>query len=379
MNRSAPAGDSHSAGLALSSDSSSGWAGRRFGVLSTVVAWLIFLALLFGVFDYFVEKRINPNQNVATTEYQEGNHFRREISLYRNAYGHYVTSGTMVPYWQYEGQGIAARMSDQKGRRPIGLALIDSDLREGDQVEVEVRGKRHSAVVVPYHLRTEAPPLARPILADQLHPDHKAGYDLSEGQRKTRLLVEKALANTAWRQQDCINLIPSEQTPSRLTRLLSILDPVGRYAEHKPVTALDGHDVFYYQGTEFIAETEALLASEMRQFLGCREVETRLISGQMANTAVFSAMVDYLNRTDRRREPRRMRRVMNHHIIKGGHLSAQPMGALRDFVARDPRTEKPAVVNFPVMPEKLAASPRPGANTRLKRSRNALMLSLRSP
>jgi aminomethyltransferase len=40
---------------------------------------------------------------------------------------------------------------------------------------------------------------------------------------------------------------------------------------------------------------------------------------------------------------------MNHHIIKGGHLSAQPMGALRDFVARDPRTEKPAVVNFPVM------------------------------
>jgi aminomethyltransferase len=71
----------------------------------------------------------------------------------------------------------------------------------------------------------------------------------------------------------------------------------------------------------------------------------------MVNTAVFSAMVDYVNRTDRRREPRRMRRVMNHHIIKGGHLSAQPMGALRDFVARDPRTEKPAVVNFPVIPE----------------------------
>jgi aminomethyltransferase len=44
-----------------------------------------------------------------------------------------------------------------------------------------------------------------------------------------------------------------------------------------------------------------------------------------------------------------MRAVMNHHIIKGGHLSAQPMGALRDFVARDPRTEKPAVVNFPVL------------------------------
>ena len=69
----------------------------------------------------------------------------------------------------------------------------------------------------------------------------------------------------------------------------------------------------------------------------------------MANMAVFCAMVDYLNRDDRRAEPRRIRMVMNNHIIKGGHLSAQPMGALRDFVARDPRTERPAVVNFPVL------------------------------
>jgi aminomethyltransferase len=42
---------------------------------------------------------------------------------------------------------------------------------------------------------------------------------------------------------------------------------------------------------------------------------------------------------------------MNHHIIRGGHLSAQPMGALRDFVMRDPLTERPAVVNFPVLPD----------------------------
>ncbi len=37
--------------------------------------------------------------------------------------------------------------------------------------------------------------------------------------------------------------------------------------------------------------------------------------------------------------------------MKGGHLSSQPMGALRDFVARDPETESPAVVNFPVLPD----------------------------
>ena len=52
---------------------------------------------------------------------------------------------------------------------------------------------------------------------------------------------------------------------------------------------------------------------------------------------------------DRKAEPRRIRKVMNNHIGKGGHLSAQPMGALRDFVARDPRTEMPAVVDIPVL------------------------------
>ena len=89
----------------------------------------------------------------------------------------------------------------------------------------------------------------------------------------------------------------------------------------------------------------------MCRFLGAAEVETRLVSGQMANAAVFSALVDYLNRGNRKGEPRRMRMVMNNHIGKGGHLSAQPMGALKDFVAIDPRTDRPAVVNFPVLPE----------------------------
>ena len=89
----------------------------------------------------------------------------------------------------------------------------------------------------------------------------------------------------------------------------------------------------------------------MRRFLGAAEVETRVISGQMANAAVFSALVDYRNRWNRKGEPRRMRMVMNNHIGKGGHLSAQPMGALKDYVAIDPRTDRPAVVNFPVLPD----------------------------
>jgi aminomethyltransferase len=127
------------------------------------------------------------------------------------------------------------------------------------------------------------------------------------------------------------------------------MDPAFRYAEHRKSLAFYQADIFYYQGTRFIGEVERMLEDEMKKFLGCGEVETRLISGQMANTAVFSAMVDYINRGDRKQEPRRIRQVMNNHIGKGGHLSAQPMGALKDYVARDPRTERPAVVNFPVL------------------------------
>ena len=123
---------------------------------------------------------------------------------------------------------------------------------------------------------------------------------------------------------------------------------MNRYAEHKEIKAFSHEDVFYYQGTEFINEVETALNQAFREFFQCASVESRVISGQMANTAVFSAMVDYLNRADRKSEQRRMRKVMNNHIIKGGHLSAQPMGALRDFVARDPQTERAAVVNFPM-------------------------------
>ena len=136
-----------------------------------------------------------------------------------------------------------------------------------------------------------------------------------------------------------------------MARLLSVMDPAFRYAEHKRFKAFYDADVFYYQGTEFIAEVEQMLAEELRKFMGCENVETRLISGQMANTAVFSAMLDYINRVDRKIEPRRIRMVMNNHIGKGGHLSAQPMGALKDYVARNPHTERPAVINFPVMPD----------------------------
>jgi aminomethyltransferase len=261
----------------------------------------------------------------------------------------FVTSGTMVPYWQSEGRGLATAQSDDRQMRAIGLALVDSNLVEGDEIEIEIRGKNIRAVVVPYLLRSEAPPYCWPIRYEQLREEKMTIQANDQATQNVRTLVKKAAANTVWRQTECINLIPSEQSCSAMARLLSIMDPVGRYAEHKQVKAFKEADIFYYQGTEFISEVECLLQAELQKYLACTEVETRVISGQMANVAVFSALVDYLNRADRKSEQRRIRKVMNNHIIKGGHLSAQPMGALRDFVMRDAKWEKPAAINFPVL------------------------------
>ncbi len=261
----------------------------------------------------------------------------------------FVTSGTMVPYWESEGSGLATVQSEDRLLRAIGLALVDSNLVEGDQIHIEIRGQLISAVVVPYFLRSEAPPYCWPIRYEQLSAEKKTLQADDQTAHNVRTLIQKAAANTVWRQKECINLIPSEQSYSSAARLLSIMDPVSRYAEHKQVKAFKEADIFYYQGTDFISEVECLLQAELQTYLGCTEVETRVISGQMANVAVFSALVDYLNRADRKREQRRIRKVMNNHIIKGGHLSAQPMGALRDFVMRDPKWEKPAAVNFPVL------------------------------
>ena len=259
----------------------------------------------------------------------------------------YVTSGTMVPMWSVEGEGLESAQTDQQELRSICLGYIDSDIIEDERLEIEIRGRVVEAVTVPYHLRSDAPPYARPIVFDHETPsDELPAGDATE---KIRHLLKKTVENTIWRQQECINLIPSEMTLSPMARLLSVMDPAFRYAEHKKSQAFYDASIFYYQGTDFIAEVEYLLADEMRKYLGCLEVETRLISGQMANMSLFSAMIDYLNRADRKCEPRRIGQIMCNHIGKGGHLSAQPMGALRDFIAHDPHTERPAVVNFPVL------------------------------
>jgi len=264
----------------------------------------------------------------------------------------YVTSGTMIPRYVVEHQGsLLETFTDQRAMRSIGLALLDSDVLTDDAVEVDIRGSRISAVVPAWHLRSDAPPYARPIVVDALEePKSEPSANL---QLSALNLLSKATENHVWRQEQCVNLIPSEMTASRAVRLLSGSDPSFRYAEHKKTASFYDNEVFYYQGTKFIDEVERALVAELRKYFGCTEVEARVISGQMSNTTVFSALMDYKNRLNRKQTPQRLGYILNNHIIKGGHLSAQPMGALHDYVAVDPATERPAVVNFPVLRDNL--------------------------
>jgi len=163
---------------------------------------------------------------------------------------------------------------------------------------------------------------------------------------KAKELAARAERNSAWRQKDCFNLIPSEATPSLLVKMCEIADPAGRYAEHR---SMKGEEVYFYQGTDFIRDVEVECQNEMAAFFGCSDIELRPISGQMANEVVFKGLVKFINRGRAEGQlSRRIRLVFNNELIYGGHLSAQPMGALFNYVDEDPATGKEQVVNFPV-------------------------------
>ncbi len=273
---------------------------------------------------------------------------RAGMEIYRNGklIG-WVTSGTMVPYYRHEGEGLATEILDDTAKRSIGLCYIDSDVLKDEVVEIDVRGKRLKAAIPPYHMRVDAPPFARPIIY-QLPEEETTAAAAADRSGFALDLLKDATQNHHWRQKQCINLIPSENSASRAVQMLCGSDPAFRYAEHKKIKSFYDADVFYYQGTKFINRVEQLLVEQMKQYFGCTEVETRVTSGQMSNTAVFSALMDWKNRGNRKVDPKRLGYILNNHIIKGGHLSAQPMGALHDYVAIDPVTERHAIVNFPV-------------------------------
>ncbi|TFH50398.1 MAG: glycine cleavage system aminomethyltransferase GcvT [Lysobacterales bacterium] len=263
-----------------------------------------------------------------------------------------VTSGTTVPYTRFYGQGITATPSDDHDLRPIGLALIDSNLRyrTDKPVMLEVhddRGNHFEAELVERHMWPSAP-FARTYTGFAPSPATTRTQPESVKELASALSADSH-SNTVWRRTRCINLIPSEQCTSPFVDELCIADPSSRYNEHNRLKALgaEAPDVRYYKGTSFIMDKEEELKAALRSFFECTQVETRVISGQMANDTVYDALKQFKNRFRAGRPAELLRRVLVHDLNKGGHLSAQIGGALKNYVMLDPQTGRPAVSHFP--------------------------------
>jgi aspartyl protease family protein len=63
---------------------------KHIGTFMIAMMWIVFLVLLVYLFEDVIERKLNPNQNVATNYISES---IREVTLQRNTRGHYVTDG----------------------------------------------------------------------------------------------------------------------------------------------------------------------------------------------------------------------------------------------------------------------------------------------
>lgn len=101
---------------------------------------------------------------------------------------------------------------------------------------------------------------------------------------KIKNIVEK---NNQWRAQ-CLNLIASENLMSPLAQKFLISDFLGRYNEH---STKNGIFFSHYQGTKYANEIEKLCNKIFAQIFKTPFVDTRPISGAMANLIVYSAFL----------------------------------------------------------------------------------------
>ena len=74
-----------------------------------------------------------------------------------------VTSGTMVPFWKFEGEGGTMSITDEHDRRAIAMAYIDAHIPTQQVLEVEVRGRRINSQLVSLHGSSKTPPYFRAI------------------------------------------------------------------------------------------------------------------------------------------------------------------------------------------------------------------------
>jgi aminomethyltransferase len=76
-----------------------------------------------------------------------------------------VTSGTAVPYWEFE-KVAGSKPGNQSRNRALALTYLDSALEEWQRVSIQVRDRAVEGMVVKRFLSGQAPPYARPVFPE---------------------------------------------------------------------------------------------------------------------------------------------------------------------------------------------------------------------
>jgi len=161
-------------------------------------------------------------------------------------------------------------------------------------------------------------------------------------------LTLKAVQNTHWRQKESFNLIPSEQTPSLLVKFFSMMDP--------PADTRSTENLRPLRRKRFITTGDKMDRRSRKTGHGRVSEFSRLLGNGDKGGERPDGQYGCLQRINGLSQPplSKERPPENQEgdeppSYQGGHLSAQPMGALRDYVAVDPLMERAAVIEFPVL------------------------------
>lgn len=115
-------------------------------------------------------------------------------------------------------------------------------------------------------------------------------------------LVYQALQNEIQRQQNQLNMIPSENitSPAVMEATGSVF--TNKYAEGYPKKR-------YYQGNEFVDNVEEIAIERAKKLFGAEHVNVQPLSGAPANVAVYMALLEFKDK------------VLGMNLAHGGHLT----------------------------------------------------------
>jgi len=119
---------------------------------------------------------------------------------------------------------------------------------------------------------------------------------------ETDLEVFKADENETRRINEGLELIPSENFPSR-----SVLRVLGSVFNNKYAEGYPGKR--YYGGNQFVDQVEVLAIERAKKLFGCEHANVQPLSGSPANQAVYFALMNYGDK------------LMGMDLAHGGHLS----------------------------------------------------------